>query len=293
MTLVIARRFDERIVVMSDTMVSDRDATRPSIIPGELKSIVVHRYASIAFAGSVNTAIDAIKRARQVLVETDNPTSAVDVLRKTSEESRNTDYASDFILTTHLGGAKIYRICDGIVQQPSDRCWIGNPDPLTEIERAEVGYAEGLRQRGMPVDPEHNFTFAASTVLQAASHTSAMVGGFIVRQLGSPWGHTYLTVGSVVLLEDVQGGTPETPDQLIDRQSGKREYKYNIVETRYRGAGVVGGYLEQAKVGYVYAPLILERPLRLHPTTQEQMATPINMFAEQLGGVLEEKRWDE
>lgn len=293
MTLVIARQFGERIIVVSDTMVSNVDAPRPSIIPGELKSIVVHRYTSIAFAGSVNISIDAIKRARKALGESGGLQSAVAILQETSEKFRNTDYVCDFILTTHLGGAKIYQICNGVVQQPSEQCWIGNPDPLLEIEIAELKFANGLKQRGIPVNPEQTFTFGASTVLEAALNASVMVGGFIIQQLGSPWGHTYTSVGGVQLLENIQIGVPETANQLIDRQSGKREYKYNILAPGHRGAGVVGGYLEQAKLGYLYAPMILDHPKRFHPTNTEEMFASMNVIAEQLGGVLEEKRWDE
>jgi len=67
MTFVVARKFGDRIIVFSDTMISNRGAARQNIIPGALKSIVVHRYVSIAYAGSAPVALDAVREgARQV-----------------------------------------------------------------------------------------------------------------------------------------------------------------------------------------------------------------------------------
>jgi hypothetical protein len=39
MTFVVARRFGERIHIVSDTMISDSTKLRPDVIPGRLKAI--------------------------------------------------------------------------------------------------------------------------------------------------------------------------------------------------------------------------------------------------------------
>ena len=62
MTIVAAMKFDKRIVVMSDTMISDSNELRNNVIPGRLKSIVINNWLTISDAGLSTQAIDAVRK---------------------------------------------------------------------------------------------------------------------------------------------------------------------------------------------------------------------------------------
>jgi len=58
LTLIAALKMSERIVVMSDTAISDRDAIRSNLIPGRLKSVVVGPKMTISYAGLSSQALE-------------------------------------------------------------------------------------------------------------------------------------------------------------------------------------------------------------------------------------------
>ena len=76
------------MVVYSDTMISDPSASRQNIIPGALKSIVIHRYASIAFARNVSVAMAAIGGAKYALARDDNLACVITYLTQVSEQHK-------------------------------------------------------------------------------------------------------------------------------------------------------------------------------------------------------------
>ena len=161
MTLVLARKFGERIIVVSDTMISHRHAARQDIIPGTLKSLVVHRYASIAYAGSVATALDVIAEAKESLARGSNLKSVLEFIRFSSKKRKYMEQACDFIITSHISGATMYRVVNGELFGPLDRCWIGNPAPLPEIDQIEASLLPDAGDRGYVSAEESRFTNAA------------------------------------------------------------------------------------------------------------------------------------
>ena len=61
MSLVMAMQFGDRICILSDSMISDSGANGQDIIPGQLKTIVLNKGASISYSGSTNKAISKIR----------------------------------------------------------------------------------------------------------------------------------------------------------------------------------------------------------------------------------------
>ena len=62
MTIVVAKKLDERIVDMSDTMISDLNEPKNNVIPGRLKSMVINNWLTISYANLSIQAIDAIRK---------------------------------------------------------------------------------------------------------------------------------------------------------------------------------------------------------------------------------------
>jgi hypothetical protein len=67
MTVVIAKRFDQAICLVSDTMISDHTSGKANRIPGRLKIITLSPNFTVAYAGHANQALDAIRGVHGVL----------------------------------------------------------------------------------------------------------------------------------------------------------------------------------------------------------------------------------
>ena len=61
MTLVMGRRFNDRLVILSDSMITHKAATKPNAIPGRLKSIILSRDMAVSYAGLANKALSIIR----------------------------------------------------------------------------------------------------------------------------------------------------------------------------------------------------------------------------------------
>lgn len=137
MTIVAARRFDERICVMSDTMISFEGSTRDNVIPGRLKSIVVNEWLTISYAGLSTQAIDAIRIIyRNSSITTD---SVVQSLVEASSKYLN---ELDFIVCSHESEARLMKIANGVVSEGASAYWIGNPQAATELSKVAIPKAE-------------------------------------------------------------------------------------------------------------------------------------------------------
>jgi hypothetical protein len=97
MTLIIARKFGDRIIVVNDTMISGKGLARPSLIPGQLKTIVIDDRVSISFAGTADIAIATIREARMLLVKKTDLSELIFFLKVHSASDE-----SDFIVASHI-----------------------------------------------------------------------------------------------------------------------------------------------------------------------------------------------
>lgn len=130
MTVVLARRFDKRIIVMSDTMISSRDGTPPNVFPGRLKSIVVNDWLTISYAGLSTQAVDVIRHISKIPHLTIN--SAISYLL--GMNSFHNDKI-DFIVCSHETEARLLKISNGAIYDGEDHYWIGNPTAVNEISK--------------------------------------------------------------------------------------------------------------------------------------------------------------
>ena len=84
MTLIIARQWDDRIIMLADTMISDPAQPRHDIIPGKLKVIVLTSKLSIAYAGRSTQALDAIRKAWSIVYQDSDLQGILEYLRHTT-----------------------------------------------------------------------------------------------------------------------------------------------------------------------------------------------------------------
>lgn len=270
MTLVAARRFGDRVIVISDTMISDKNSARRNVLPGRLKSVVIDWHLSIAFAGPANAGIDAIRKANGLFKATRNLNELLNYLIAESKREPDCDNRCDFIVSSHIHGPSLYKIWDGRISSEQHFQWIGQKHLM-------VGLAEAP-------DEISFFNAFSQNAGVAAGNASQGVGGIFVVQLGSPYGHCYVTHASTICFDEIVVPPGITEQQQADRASGMTEYNYNCQATLDRGVAVVSAFIKQAQTGYIYAPLLQDDPIIIHPASLSEICDRAKLLARELGG---------
>jgi hypothetical protein len=294
-TSVIARQFGQRIVILSDTQITQTNEKAHNLIPGRLKAITLGPLFSVAYDGHSDPALMAIREARNSLrlVGTE---AAIEVLRACS--ARN-DVDVSFLVATH-GPASLRRIKNGNVSEPGQGFAIGD----TAMNAMVNDRMEQLRPTfsGVAGDPEFGtvdemlFVSSFSQLLSEGA-TSGLngVGGLPIRLLASPYGHSYCGSGEARRWDVVTIGVLPTPEAEAARASGQTEFRFNIVESQFRGVGIAGIVLPQLGVGWMHDPIHHDDAIRYSldwtPGTDgsygpmlDHMTTLLKSAAEQFGG---------
>jgi hypothetical protein len=280
MTLVVAAQFGSRIIVFSDTMISNK-STGNDIIPGRLKSVVINGTLSISYSGQADIALDSVRRIRQ---EFTNCKDVIDLLARTSN-----NFSCDFIVASHLPEPCLTKIEDGKISTGGHRYWIGNPKPirrLAEIEASSpipVGFVPNTI---LSLEEDTFRRTVQKTLFDPAQHAGGGVGGFLIELLGSPYGHCYQNYVTVKWSDAIHFPPGPTARQLADRASGMTMFGYNVVGAAERGAPVVGIFVDQIGIGYIYRPTEQDAPDKLYPCTLDQITDLVGMHARGMGGFL-------
>ncbi|HTH27702.1 MAG TPA: hypothetical protein VL918_04470 [Sphingobium sp.] len=283
MTFVLARKFGERIVILSDTMITHHpDQRKNDVIPGQLKSVVLSLNMSVAFCGSVVTALDTIRSCKNRIQQGHGREYVVSIIREASLSG------CDFILASHIDGAKLIKIVEGSATEPQGVHWLGNPDILKKIQHQQGVFDEGFQNvlRSNPGLEDHrteesNFTRSFSHLLLCDPMVAEDVGGFATNLLASPYGHCYQTFAGAYSPGPITiGGSNDT-----ERPTGGGDrYAYNFTSPSYRGIAIAGIFMDQAKVGYIYDPLCCDEAIKVPNTTEQGIIEMLNARAKARGG---------
>jgi hypothetical protein len=110
------------------------------------------------------------------------------------------------------------------------------------------------------------------------------VGGVLVVQLGSPWGHTYANYGATTSWNiTIDPALNDENDRA--RATGEKSFGFSITAPAERGVPVIGIYYEQAQAGVIYSPRQEDTP-RLRATSLEELSGEVKAIAESLGGII-------
>ena len=181
MSIILAQRHNDEILLLGDTKISSTAARRPDELPGNLKVITFAKRMTAAFAGNVGAANVAIKRARLAFYAA-GPNAAIEVLRTSS---RNTDV--DYIVASHHSETKLMVIRNGgLVQIDNDVCSIGQSGPFsTLIKTAQEVVASSNLNRGALLS-------GFIDVIMTGKHEEVTVGGFPIAVIATAENHRYL-----------------------------------------------------------------------------------------------------
>lgn len=282
MTFVAAKRFGERVLIASDTMISHRTGTRHDVIPGRLKAIILDAQTTVAYAGLPDQGVDAIKRAKQFMSGGGTLSDVEQTLVAATEEHLG---KLEFLIVSHHNGVALKRIWDGRISACLDQACIGQRDLLSQLLEQEAQHPVGVVPHEFEYEAPFSFAFRK---LFNGLHVSDSVGGFGVTVTCSPYGHCYPPFGGVAAWDTIRGGQALTEQQLANRRSGMTQWGYNISGPKLRGVGVVGAIILDAGIGYIYAPLHKEEPIQWSfskPTEQKQHGPVLEEFQRQIDQV--------
>ena len=130
MTFVAAKRFGKRVIMMSDTMITDPCGTHQRIIPGQLKAIIVNPTTTIAFAGLSVQATDAIKDARCRLMA---GASMAEIERELAATTTRYEGKIDFLVVAHGDQVTLKRVWSGQVSGSLEQACIGQRNLLDSL----------------------------------------------------------------------------------------------------------------------------------------------------------------
>ncbi|WP_157158798.1 hypothetical protein [Bradyrhizobium genomosp. III] len=292
MTVGLARRFGDRMLIATDTMIHDEAAAERNLIPGRVKAIVLCEDVSVAYAGTVGHALPAVQEAAAIARGGRRIEDVIKPLRNASAESaaRGEEFRTEFLVASHRSRVAMFKIWkDGLITENDDRLWIGQPDIVTAIENLEADTpTASAHSATIPfITPEeHRFTCAINQIaVQPARFLSSKVGGFMITVLASPFGHTYQHVLGATILQDMEFGKAESEEQHVERQAGMNYYTYQILANFWRGAAVVAAYLDQPKLGFLYHPLEWDGVETFKETTAEELLGRVREVATAMGAV--------
>lgn len=270
MTLVIAKQWDDRIVVISETTISDRDAARRDVIPGRLKAIVLSEQLSIAYAGIANKAVDAIRELRkQIMAETNLP-RVVEYLR-----GKTVDGGVDFLLISHCDGPTMFKIWRGQVSHGMNFYWLGDAGAASALDSLIALQSKTLG--GLESSNEDVLVHAFEELIFDGAFPG--VGGFWFILLGSPLGHCYQNHAAFYAWDRVRVTDIDRPEYRRFQRTGTAHYAYSTTSPKLRGAGIAGVFLPQVELGFIYSPLQFDGATIWTTTTLEELTKKIDQLA--------------
>lgn len=275
MTLVAAAQFGERITIMADTAITDPNSHKPNIIPGRLKAVVIGSHVSVAYAGRSAAGTDAVREARKKLQSSGDVEKVIQGLCSITEEDD-----CDFILASHLRGPELRKISSGSISGSQQFQWAGDHELVGKLTAAMEQTRENPNSY---VDEEATFLTAFSNILLQNVRPTTVTGGMPINLFASPCGHTYQAMAFSCMNRPIRLGKPEAEQEA--HLGGGDVYRGRVVNTDFRGAGVVGIFFDEGNVGYVYSPLEWDDPLHLNSTSEEHVRAEVEKCCERLGGV--------
>lgn len=283
MTIVAAMKFSDRVCVLSDTMISNREGTGNNVIPGRLKSIVLNNWLTISYAGLSTQAIDAVRE----LYRSENINTEA-VIQFLSEVSRLYSGDLDFIVCSHEESVRMVKIANGKVFEGGDAYWIGSSQAAAELSKIEL---PNTSYEGFPeYITADELIFKNSFQYFMRNNRCEGVGGAIIDCLCSPYGHCYNTHAGAFSWDTIVLGKDDPVQREIINKTGMYHYEYNVCSITARGQAIVGFYLGQSGVGFIYDPIHYDEAMRVDGCSMSEFSYLVEDAGKVLAGKAHNKK---
>lgn len=281
MTVVIARVFENYIWVASDTEITETGAARRDIIPGGLKSIVIDLNCSIALAGNYVRGLDLVRNVRKAFLRTRDFDQLLELLRRDSESGE-----CDYLVSMHRPYAELRKIWRGQVSDSMTAAWLGNPDTAARL--LQLDYQPVPSEPRLQPEPGQLEFYGYQKAVQEINMREGVslaegVGGILIFQIGSPWGHTYSNYAGATSWQITINPALNSENDRA-RASGEKSFAYSVHSPLERGVPVVSLYFDQAQAGVIYSPLVHDSSKFVGRPLAEASAEA-SVLARSLGGI--------
>jgi hypothetical protein len=249
MTLIVGLRTADSIQLLSDTRISHPDVTQVEEIPGRLKVVVIRRDLCVAYAGSANAGIDAIRGLSGL-----TSTEAIDCLRQVNIDSGD---AIDFIVGSTRPAPLLVKIQAGHATEVVSESWIGDAEAAAVFQHSKDH---------APVPPDavdFEPLVRSLRAFQAVIGDSAAptVAGLHIRAASTAAGFSYLDEARAYYPSQTILSGVATPLSFGAAADGG--FAYTLLVPREACVPIVAVHFFQGRLGYVYAPLEADRPERV------------------------------
>ena len=275
MSLATLRKWGDRAIILSDTMISDPNAAHPNLIPGQLKAIVISERLSMAYAGRTGIALTAIRRAHRAL---NDGSSLRQILEILVEASSLQEDATDFLVVSHFNNIETYKIWNGQIARGGDSYWIGDGDAIGVLEDLAEEQISSPELPEYVAQQETKLFQAFFEILTNPAFPT--VGGLYFNLLASPVGHCYNNHAGSFSWDTVSLDRIPTQDYQDFVKGGTTSWQYSLTSAAQRGVGVTGAFLPQPSLGFVYNPLVNDYPLMIRDATLETVNAEVNRVAQ-------------
>ncbi len=289
MSLVMAMQFGDRTCILSDSMISDTKTTDNNVIPGQLKTIVLNKEVSISYSGSTNKAISKI---REIRTDLSKRIYFEEILESLNEFTADENGEVGFIVSSHMGIPKLYKIADGQIHYGLDTYWLGNEDAAARVleEFEKDDRVIGELPNNMTLE-EYKLRDAFKNAVYEKELPHA--GGLIFDCIGTPGGYRYnshamVHAGDRMALDITQDYTA----QWAYENSGMESYSLSLVSPNERSLAVTGAFFERNNMGFIYSPLdpdldlkgekVLGKPEAIYPVTLKGFVNEVARYASRL-----------
>jgi len=283
LTVGLARRFGDRILIIADTMITPiplESAAKNDLIPGQVKAAVLTDDVSVAYAGSVWHAVPALQQAAQIARCGGRTEDIIEPLRAISATTtHHKELETEFLVASHRDEVTMMKVWrGGTVTRNDEFLWIGSSLVAEAIKKLE---SDAPARLGWPDEFRLNWA-AAQFFGDPTRFVSEHVGGFFITLLASPVGHTYQDMAGATLCNDLHLGSASQ-----DNGGGMNVYHYQVLHGSWRGAAVLAVYLPQPRLGYLYRPLSLDHAVDIIANTSpEELFRIISKEATTMGATI-------
>lgn len=289
MSLVMAMQFGDRTCILSDSMISDTDTTDNNVIPGQLKTIVLNKEVAISYSGSTNKAISKI---REIRTDLSKRIYFEEILESLNEFTMDENGEVGFIVSSHMGIPKLYKIADGQIHYGLDTYWLGSEAAagrvLEEFEKDDRVIGE--LPNNMTLE-EYKLRDAFKNAVYEKELPHA--GGLIFDCIGTPGGYRYNNHAMVHAGErmSLDIAFDNTAKPAYDKP-GSESYSLSLVSPNERSLAVTGAFFERNNMGFIYSPLdpdldlkgekVLGKPEAIYPVTLKGFVNEVARYASRL-----------
>ena len=232
-------------------MITDSAEGRQHAIPGRLKALILNDRFSVAYAGHSDPAQNAIREAYKIL-QRDGHEIALEHLRQATIGGADID----FVTASHYGNAELRRIWQGRISDPLAQTVIGN---AAIVEPVMERFAKERDQNAKGFWSAYIVAFTDDKISAGEG-----VGGLPIGLTAQPGNHHYAACTFWKRwkpIEFVRGQT--TYEDERDLLTGDWTYHFDVIRPARSGVAVLAAIIRQAKIGYIYAPLLQDDPSRI------------------------------